>query len=113
MLSEPQTSGSQSLNSGLRADLRWPRSIPHGRWTASGQGDPEAEFANFQGAQDPHPKVSLYLHHRLESLRAGLAPDDLASMDGMVSRLIRVDAISDNGNSNKRGGMLLLHAGLA
>jgi len=83
---------------GIKSDY----TIPHGRWTASGQGDPEANFADFQKAQDPHPKVSLYLHHRLESLRAGLAPDDLASMDGMVSRLIRVDAISDNGSSNKR-----------
>ena len=40
--------------------------------------------------------MSLYLHH--------LNPDDLASMDGMVSRLIRPDAISDNG-SKKRGSV--------
>jgi len=86
------------------ASIKSEYTLPLSRWTASGQGDPEAVFADFQSAQDSHPKVALYLHHRLASLRDDLDADSLASMDGMVSRLIRVDAISDNG-SKKRGSV--------
>jgi hypothetical protein len=85
---------------GIKSDY----TLPLSRWTASGQGDPEANFADYQNAQDSHPRVSLYLFYRLNSLRQGLDPDDLANMDGMVSRLIRPDAICDTG-ANKRVSM--------
>ncbi len=63
--------------------------IPLARFTASGQGDPDAAFSNFLHPGDNHPRVLTYLHYRLQSI-------DTSSMDGMGSRLIRQDAVHDN-----------------
>ena len=67
---------------------------PHARYTASGQGDPDAVFGNFLHAGDTHPKVLTYLHYRMQSIA------DTVDVDGVASRLIRPDAISDNDATN-------------
>ena len=69
--------------------LRSAYTVPLARYNASGQGDPDAAFANFLHAGDPHPKVLTYLHYRLQSI-------DTSAYEGMGSRLIRHDAVNDN-----------------